>query len=120
MCLRLLYARLEKIIRDLVASGAFQRVEEILEQLCNDYAYAVHQPHARNGGLIGLAAAAIALGTVCSTFCIARLPTPQAIYKRHLLLSRLACCTMFPLCHTPLNHIPLAHCKGFYARSCHH
>lgn len=33
-------------------------------QLCHDYAYAVHQPHARNGGLIGLAAAAIALGPV--------------------------------------------------------
>ncbi|RFU75495.1 dna repair and recombination rad54 and rad54 [Trichoderma arundinaceum] len=55
---------LEKIIRDLVASGSFQRVEEILGELCNDYAYAVHQPHARNGGLIGLAAAAIALGTL--------------------------------------------------------
>lgn len=43
----------------------YQRVHDILEQLCNDYAYAVHQPHARNGGLIGLAAAAIALGSVC-------------------------------------------------------
>lgn len=64
-----LCSRLEKIIRDLVASGSFLRVEEILEQLCNDYAYAVHQPHARNGGLIGLAAAAIALGTVRSTSC---------------------------------------------------
>lgn len=42
----------------------FDRVDEILDQLCNDYAYAVHQPHARNGGLIGLAAAAIALGSV--------------------------------------------------------
>ena len=34
-----------------------------MEQLCHEHAYAVHQPHARNGGLIGLAAAAIALGT---------------------------------------------------------
>lgn len=38
------------------------RIEKIVHQLCHDYAYAVHQPHARNGGLIGLAAAAIALG----------------------------------------------------------
>ncbi|KAH0599279.1 hypothetical protein MHUMG1_03396 [Metarhizium humberi] len=53
---------LEKVIRDLVAAKDYQRVHDILEQLCNDYAYAVHQPHARNGGLIGLAAAAIALG----------------------------------------------------------
>ncbi|KAK1457395.1 hypothetical protein CMEL01_15875 [Colletotrichum melonis] len=41
--------------------GALE-VQAILEQLCNEFAYAVHQPHARNGGLIGLAAAAIALG----------------------------------------------------------
>ncbi|KAK1248109.1 hypothetical protein MKX08_006329 [Trichoderma sp. CBMAI-0020] len=54
---------LEKIIRDLVASGSFERIKNILDQLCDEYAYAVHQPHARNGGLIGLAAAAIALGT---------------------------------------------------------
>ncbi|KJZ70411.1 hypothetical protein HIM_10215 [Hirsutella minnesotensis 3608] len=54
---------LERIIRDLVAAKDFQRVYEVLEQLVNDYAYAVHQPHARNGGLIGLAAAAIALGS---------------------------------------------------------
>ncbi|KAK2612146.1 hypothetical protein QQS21_001876 [Conoideocrella luteorostrata] len=53
---------LERIIRELAASKDHQRVHDILEQLCNDYAYAVHQPHARNGGLIGLAAAAIALG----------------------------------------------------------
>lgn len=53
---------LERVIRELVASKDHQRVHDILEQLCNDYAYAVHQPHARNGGLIGLAAAAIALG----------------------------------------------------------
>ncbi|OAA73778.1 Armadillo-type fold domain containing protein [Cordyceps fumosorosea ARSEF 2679] len=53
---------LERVIRELVASKDYQKVHDILEQLCNDYAYAVHQPHARNGGLIGLAAAAIALG----------------------------------------------------------
>ncbi|KAF4957273.1 hypothetical protein FGADI_3177 [Fusarium gaditjirri] len=55
---------LERVIRDLVSVRDYQRVHDILEQLCNDYAYAVHQPHARNGGLIGLAAAAIALGSV--------------------------------------------------------
>ncbi|OTA99503.1 hypothetical protein M426DRAFT_325097 [Hypoxylon sp. CI-4A] len=53
---------LERSIRDLVAVKDYKRVKDILEQLCNEYAYAVHQPHARNGGLIGLAAAAIALG----------------------------------------------------------
>ncbi|KAH9883355.1 vacuole morphology and inheritance protein [Xylariomycetidae sp. FL2044] len=53
---------LERSIRELVAAKEHKRVKDILEQLCNEYAYAVHQPHARNGGLIGLAAAAIALG----------------------------------------------------------
>lgn len=53
---------LERIIRELTTSKDYARVQAILEQLCNEYAYAVHQPHARNGGLIGLAAAAIALG----------------------------------------------------------
>ncbi|KAK8018257.1 hypothetical protein PG991_007447 [Apiospora marii] len=55
---------LERIIRENVASKDYIRVQAILEQLCNEYAYAVHQPHARNGGLIGLAAAAIALGSL--------------------------------------------------------
>lgn len=58
--------RLERVIRELVAAKDFPRVKAIIDQLCNEYAYAVHQPHARNGGLIGLAAAAIALGSVSS------------------------------------------------------
>ncbi|KAI4762076.1 ARM repeat-containing protein [Aureobasidium sp. EXF-3400] len=53
---------LEAIIRDSLANNDHVRIEKIVHQLCHDYAYAVHQPHARNGGLIGLAAAAIALG----------------------------------------------------------
>jgi hypothetical protein len=52
------------VIRDLAASKDFDRIKKIIQQLCNEFAYAVHQPHARNGGLIGLAAAAIALGQV--------------------------------------------------------
>ncbi|KAJ5679782.1 Protein VAC14 [Penicillium macrosclerotiorum] len=54
---------LEKIVRDAVFKGEHERISKIVEQLCHDYAYAVHQPHARNGGLIGLAAASIALGS---------------------------------------------------------
>ncbi|ORY67063.1 vacuolar protein 14 C-terminal Fig4p binding-domain-containing protein [Pseudomassariella vexata] len=54
---------LERIIRELTAAKDYERVTAILEQLVSEYAYAVHQPHARNGGLIGLAAAAIALGS---------------------------------------------------------
>lgn len=63
---------LERVIRDLAASKDFERIKKIIQQLCNDYAYAVHQPHARNGGLIGLAAAAIALGPVSLLFYFTR------------------------------------------------
>ncbi|OJD13710.1 hypothetical protein AJ78_05867 [Emergomyces pasteurianus Ep9510] len=54
---------LEKIIRDALAKGEHSKIKTIVDQLCHEYAYAVHQPHTRNGGLIGLAAASIALGT---------------------------------------------------------
>ncbi|KAI1914707.1 hypothetical protein LOZ61_002108 [Ophidiomyces ophidiicola] len=54
---------LERVIREAVINGDPARIRGIIDQLCRDYAYAVHQPHARNGGLIGLAAAAIALGS---------------------------------------------------------
>ncbi|KAJ5156292.1 Protein VAC14 [Penicillium capsulatum] len=54
---------LEKIVRDAVFVGEHDKIHKIIEQLCHDYAYSVHQPHSRNGGLIGLAAASIALGS---------------------------------------------------------
>ncbi|KAJ4303608.1 hypothetical protein N0V90_002507 [Kalmusia sp. IMI 367209] len=53
---------LEGLIRESLAAGDFDKIQRIVSQLCHEYAYAVHQPHARNGGLIGLAAASIALG----------------------------------------------------------
>ncbi|CZT14177.1 related to vacuole-associated enzyme activator complex component (Vac14) [Ramularia collo-cygni] len=53
---------LESAIRAALAENNQDRITKIVWQLCHEYAYAVHQPHARNGGLIGLAAAAIALG----------------------------------------------------------
>ena len=71
--------RLERSIRELVAVKDYKRVSDILDQLCNEYAYAVHQPHARNGGLIGLAAAAIALGQVY-LLLLAPLSSPHHIY----------------------------------------
>lgn len=55
---------LENQIRNALAEGNHDRIAKIVNQLVHGYAYAVHQPHARNGGLIGLAAAAIALGSV--------------------------------------------------------
>ncbi|MCJ1391952.1 hypothetical protein MMC18_004819 [Xylographa bjoerkii] len=54
---------LERIVREASANQEHEKIARIVDQLCHDYAYAVHQPHARNGGLIGLAAASIALGS---------------------------------------------------------
>ena len=47
-----------------MTSREYDKISKIVDQLCQEFAYAVHQPHARNGGLIGLAAASIALGSV--------------------------------------------------------
>jgi len=57
--------RIEKLIRDDLASNNHDRIAKVVKQLCKDYAYDVHHPYARTGGLIGLAAASIALGSVC-------------------------------------------------------
>ncbi|KAE9970205.1 hypothetical protein BLS_005009 [Venturia inaequalis] len=53
---------LEALIRECLRDEDHDRIQKIVNQLCHDYAYQVHQPHARNGGMIGLAAASIALG----------------------------------------------------------
>ncbi|KKY25089.1 putative vacuole-associated enzyme activator complex component [Phaeomoniella chlamydospora] len=54
---------LERLVRESSASKDHEKIGKIVDQLCLEYAYAVHQPHARNGGLIGLAATSIALGS---------------------------------------------------------
>lgn len=53
---------LEQSIRACLVANDRDRIKQIIDQLCRDFAYAVHHPNARNGGLIGLAAAAISLG----------------------------------------------------------
>lgn len=45
-----------------MAQNDHARIQEIIDELSRDFAYAIHHPNFRNGGLIGLAAAAIALG----------------------------------------------------------
>ena len=57
--------RLEKLVRECLANSDHAKIQQIIDQLCHEFAYAVHQSHARNGGLIGLAAVSIALGSVC-------------------------------------------------------
>jgi hypothetical protein len=89
--------RLERVVREACAGGDRERVQKIIDQLCHEYAYAVHQPHARNGGLIGLAAASIALGPVFDTMTAFRDAvadslnrTLRDIYQKSFLLSWLA------------------------------
>ncbi|KAK3320041.1 ARM repeat-containing protein [Cercophora scortea] len=71
---------LERVIRELVAAKDHARIEAVLDQLCNEYAYAVHQPNARNGGLIGLAAAAIALGSELARYLEVIVPPVLACF----------------------------------------
>ncbi|KAL3475484.1 vacuolar protein 14 C-terminal Fig4p binding-domain-containing protein [Aspergillus californicus] len=37
-----------KVVRDSAFRGDHEVIQKIVDQLCHDYAYAVHQPHARN------------------------------------------------------------------------
>ena len=52
-----------RIIRDYLQENDFDRIKQIIKTLNNDFAYSI-VPNSRNGGLISLAAAAIALGPV--------------------------------------------------------
>ena len=54
---------LQKLVTQCIIDGDYTRIDNIIDELCRDYAYALHQPMSRNAGLMGLAAAAIALGT---------------------------------------------------------
>ncbi|KAK3695960.1 hypothetical protein LTR37_018255 [Vermiconidia calcicola] len=72
---------LEASIRNSLAESNHDRIAKIVHQLCNDYAYAVHQPHARNGGLIGLAAAAIALGSEVARYLKEIVPPVLACFS---------------------------------------
>lgn len=45
-----------------MTSGNRDHIQAVINELCQDFAYAVRHPNYRNGGLIGLAGVAIALG----------------------------------------------------------
>ncbi|OCK81218.1 ARM repeat-containing protein [Lepidopterella palustris CBS 459.81] len=72
---------LEGLIRESLAANDHDRIQKIVHQLCHDYAYAVHQPHARNGGLIGLAAASIALGSEVARYLEEIVPPVLACFS---------------------------------------
>lgn len=71
---------LERLVKQCVIEGNYSRIDKIIDELCRDYAYALHQPMARNAGLMGLAAAAIALST-----------NDVGRYLKHILPPVLAC-----------------------------
>lgn len=54
--------QLEQIVRKALEAQNTQFVDGIITELSRDFAYALRHPNYRNGGLIGLAAVAIALG----------------------------------------------------------
>lgn len=72
---------LEAQVRDALANKDYDKIQRIVYQLCHEYAYAVHQPHARNGGLIGLAAASIALGSEVARYLEEIVPPVLACFS---------------------------------------
>ncbi|KAJ3392845.1 hypothetical protein HDU84_003329 [Entophlyctis sp. JEL0112] len=54
---------IERLVRDALGAGSYKRVDEIIRVVVYDFAYSTNA-NARSGGLIGLAAIAIALGSV--------------------------------------------------------
>lgn len=53
---------LERIVTDCLNNNDTEKIQLIIKQLRNEFAYDIHEPQARYGGLIGLAAISIALG----------------------------------------------------------
>ncbi|KAF3934308.1 hypothetical protein ABW19_dt0207303 [Dactylella cylindrospora] len=72
---------LEKLIRAHLKNNDTDKIKEIIDQLVHEFAYAVHQPHARNGGLIGLAAASIALGPEVAYYLDSIIPPVLACFE---------------------------------------
>ncbi|EWC45551.1 hypothetical protein DRE_05409 [Drechslerella stenobrocha 248] len=72
---------LEKLIREHLADNETEKIKEIIDQLVHDYAYVVDRPYARNGGLIGLAAASIALGPDVAYHLDAIIPPVLACFE---------------------------------------
>jgi vacuole morphology and inheritance protein 14 len=71
---------LERAVRELVLNREFSLIQTIIEQLRDEFAYAIHQSHARNGGLIGLAATAIALGSELPQYLASIVPPVLACF----------------------------------------
>jgi len=58
---------IERMVKEYHASQAWDKVEGLLRVLAQDFAMSAN-PHSRKGGLIGLAATAIALGRECHAY----------------------------------------------------
>lgn len=59
---KLAAVELEQTIHDCLEYGDHNKIKDIIDQLCQKFVYAIHNQNARNGGLVGFAATAIALG----------------------------------------------------------
>ncbi|KAI8916403.1 vacuolar protein 14 C-terminal Fig4p binding-domain-containing protein [Gorgonomyces haynaldii] len=73
---------IEKLVRDHVGTKEFEKITVILQSLITDFAYSV-VPNSRNGGLIALAACAIALGTHVNSYLEIIVPPILACFNDH-------------------------------------
>lgn len=103
---RLMIDSVERLIRDSLNQGNNERISQIVDQLCHDYAYAVHQPYARNGGLIGLAAASIALGPEVARYLEKIVPPVLACFTdQDARVRYYACESMYNIAKTSKGEI---------------
>ncbi|KAF2746888.1 ARM repeat-containing protein [Sporormia fimetaria CBS 119925] len=116
---------LEALIRDCLVAQDHAKIQKIVLQLCHEYAYAVHQPHARNGGLIGLAAASIALGPEVARYLEEIVPPVLACFSdQDARVRYYACESMYNIAKVAkgeilvyFNHVFDALCKVLAADS---
>lgn len=97
---------LERLIRECLSTRNNDRIKKIVDELCHDYAYAIHQPYARNGGLIGLAAASIALGPEVARYLEEIVPPVLACFSdQDARVRYYACESMYNIAKTSKGEI---------------
>ncbi|KAI8901786.1 vacuolar protein 14 C-terminal Fig4p binding-domain-containing protein [Globomyces pollinis-pini] len=73
---------IEKIVRDAASTKDHQKIHQLLNTLIQDYAYSI-VPNSRNGGLIALAATAIALGSLVQVHLKQIIPPILSCFSDH-------------------------------------
>ncbi|KAI9654603.1 MAG: hypothetical protein M1831_005364 [Alyxoria varia] len=97
---------LERLVRDTLAAKNHDKLRKIIEQLADDFAFSIHHAYARNGGLIGLAAASIALGPAVAQYLELIVPPVLACFgDQDARVRYYACESMYNIAKTSKGEI---------------